>query len=120
MDGGRVLRAVLAGWLGQLRATDIAARLGLVVAMLLALVGVFVVHNPFLVLISLFVAFVGHQERLAVRYREARRRAAAAPAYAEPVVVTPRGFSGIAWDGHYRVWVRWVDGRPVGYHVPAE
>jgi Zn-dependent protease len=120
MDGGRVLRSVLAGWLGQLRATDIAARLGLVVAMILAFVGLFVVHNPFLVLISLFVAFVGHQERLAVRYREARRRAAAAPAYTQPVVVTPRGFSGIAWDGHYRVWVRWVDGRPVGYHVPAE
>jgi Zn-dependent protease len=121
MDGGRVLRAVLAGWLGRLRATEIAGRLGLVVAALLALLAVFYFHNPFLVLISLFVAFVGQQERMMVRYQDAQRRAAAAAGMApEPVTVTPRGFSGIAWDGHYRVWVRWVDGRPVGYHVPAE
>lgn len=119
MDGGRVLRAVLSGWLGHVRATDIAGRVGLVMAALLAFLAVFVLHNPVLALISIFVAFVGQQERLAVRYREARRRAAACVAPAE-VMAAPRGFSGVAWDGTYRVWVRWVDGRPVGYYAPAE
>jgi Zn-dependent protease len=123
MDGGRVLRAILAAWLGQLRATDIAGRLGLVVAMLMAVAGVWT-SNPFLVVISLFVAFVGQQERLAVRYQEARRRAAGGPVTVGPVAevaaARPAGFSGVAWDATYRVWVRWVDGRPVGYYAPAE
>lgn len=118
MDGGRVLRAVLSGWLGQLRATEIAGRVSLVIAAVLAFLAVFYFHNPFLVLISLFVAFVGHQERMMVRYREAQRRAALAAA--EPTRLLPVPFSGVAWDGDHRVWVHWVDGRPVGYQVPAE
>ena len=32
MDGGRVLRALLSGWLGRLRATEIAATIGQVLA----------------------------------------------------------------------------------------
>jgi Zn-dependent protease len=122
MDGGRVLRAVLASWLGIVRATDIAGRIGLVMALLLAVLAV-VTSNPMLVLVSLFVAFVGQQERLMVRYQEAQRRAAAGtvePAVVEPAVVDPRGYSGLTWDAHYRVWVRWVDGRPVAYYSPAE
>ena len=54
-----------------------------------------------------------------VRYREAQRQAGA-PSDPEPVVVPARGFSGVAWDARYRVWVRWVDGRPVGYYASAE
>jgi Zn-dependent protease len=116
MDGGRVLRALLANWLGRVVATDVAARLGLVLAVML---GCFALlrGDPALFLISIFVAFVGHQERLMIRYYEAQRRAAAA---SEPVVSATRGFSGVAWDGRYRVWVRWVDGRPVGYYSPTE
>jgi Zn-dependent protease len=115
MDGGRVLRALLADWLGRVRATDIAGRIGLVLSMVLAVLAILSL-NPLLFLVSLFVALVGHQERLMVRYREAQRQAAAP----EPVTVASRGFSGVAWDGNHRVWVRWVDGRPVGYYAPAE
>ena len=119
MDGGRVLRAILSIFLGQVRATDIAGRIGLFIAMLAAVLSV-VFPNPSLLLVSLFVAFVGQRERLAVRYQEARRRMARPPA-PEPVVVSSApGFSGVAWDGRYRVWVRWVDGRPVAYYAPAE
>jgi Zn-dependent protease len=121
MDGGRVLRAVLSMGFGQVRATDIASRLGLAVALVLGLLSI-PFGNPFLLLVSLFVAFAGQQERLAVRYLEARRQQEQEPLTVEPVPVTaaPRGFSGVAWDNHYRVWVRWVDGRPVGYYAPAE
>jgi Zn-dependent protease len=117
MDGGRVLRALLASWLGIVRATDIAGRIGLVMAVGLAGLAV-LAGNPLLILVSLFVAFIGQQERLMVRYQEAQRLAANETA--EPVIVTPRGYSGLTWDANYRVWVRWVDGRPVAYYSPAE
>ncbi|GAB4477542.1 MAG: site-2 protease family protein [Burkholderiaceae bacterium] len=55
MDGGRVLRAALALRMGPLRATMTAARVGQTIAVVFALVGVFV--NPLLVLIAIFVWF---------------------------------------------------------------
>jgi Zn-dependent protease len=131
MDGGRVLRAILSGWLGEVRATDAAGRIGLVLAAGLAVFAVLAL-NPFLLLISLFVVFVGQQERLMVRYREAQRRSPSrwsspsehvtvSPARtAEPAATAPRGFSGVAWDATHRVWVCWVDGRPVGYYAQSE
>ena len=57
MDGGRVLRAVLAGRLGMVRGTRIAADLGKAVAALLALLGV-ISFNLLLLIIAYFV-YVG-------------------------------------------------------------
>jgi len=56
MDGGRVLRALLVMKSGDFaKATETAARIGRYFALLFGIVGVFVLENPFLVFIALFV-----------------------------------------------------------------
>jgi len=68
MDGGRVLRAVLAMRSGDYeRATAQAARVARVFALLFGVVGLFVVGNPFLVFIALFVWLGAAGEAAAVQ-----------------------------------------------------
>jgi Zn-dependent protease/predicted transcriptional regulator len=56
MDGGRVLRALLAMRSGDhARATETAARVGRFFALVFGIVGLFIVGNPFLVIVALFV-----------------------------------------------------------------
>lgn len=61
MDGGRVLRALLAGRIGMVRGTRIAVRVGQALAIGLAVVGV--MTNPMLALIALFI-FLGAEAEL--------------------------------------------------------
>ncbi|WP_324665088.1 site-2 protease family protein [Haloarcula sediminis] len=55
MDGGRVLRALLARTRPYARATEIAAEVGKVFAILLGLVGLFVIGNIFLAGLAFFI-----------------------------------------------------------------
>lgn len=117
MDGGRVLRALLALWKGQLRATEIAVRVGLVMAFFIACLAVPTL-SPMPIILALFVLFAGQMELMGLRHLEAQRRAAM---FVQPVQTAeepPRPnetFSGVAWDSEYRVWVKWQNGRPVAY-----
>ena len=56
MDGGRVFRAILSFGMDRTKATEIAASLGQVLAVIFFILGLF--FNPFLVLIALFI-FIG-------------------------------------------------------------
>ncbi|MBL9214994.1 MAG: site-2 protease family protein [Opitutaceae bacterium] len=69
MDGGRVLRALLALRLDPVRATDIAALVGRGFAVILAFLGL--LANPLLVLIALFVWIGAGEEAGATRLKSA-------------------------------------------------
>lgn len=69
MDGGRVLRALLAMRMPFVRATRIASVVGQAFALLFAVLGVFVLKSPTLVFIALFVFMAAGEERALVQTR---------------------------------------------------
>lgn len=68
MDGGRILRAVLATRKDYLSATETAARIGKWMAGGFALLGVFTGH-PMIIVLAGFIYLAGQQELLLVRMR---------------------------------------------------
>jgi Zn-dependent protease len=131
MDGGRVLRALLSMRLGILRATEIAAKVGIALAVIVGVVVLcfFRPVNPLTIALLVFVVFAGQAELRGIRWREAQRRLGV-PLAAEPVP-PPRpltlsadqpppaelnaGFSGYTWHREFGVWVLWRQGRPVAF-----
>lgn len=123
MDGGRVLRALLALGRSHLRATEIAARVSLVMVPLIAALSL-VLTSPMPLILAGFVLWAGQRELLAVRQREAHRQALRRmELFPQPelaAIPVPPGdaevpFTGIAWDSRSRVWVRWHNGQPVAF-----
>jgi Zn-dependent protease len=118
MDGGRVLRALLSMGMNKLRATEIAAKVGLVVALLVGLGGLFT-GNLMLLVVAGFVVFAGQAELQNLRYRLAEEQPVVSPLDPEPFVpgYVPREprFSGYTWDARQGMWVKWIDGQPVGH-----
>ena len=81
MDGGRVLRALLAMRLDRERATRLAARIGQALAVGFGLLGLFG-GNPILVLIALSVYFAASAEAQDVQLHHLARRMRVADAMA--------------------------------------
>lgn len=68
MDGGRVLRSLLAMVMGHAKATQIAARIGQGLAFVFGFVGLFV--NPMLIFIALFVYLGASSENAMAQMKE--------------------------------------------------
>ena len=112
-DGGRVFRALLALVFNRVRATEIAAAVGVGMAVLIGLL-VFVTGNPIILLVALFLIYAGRQEVLYVRQQAEQARQAVPEEAAEGYDLPPApDFSGFRWDRHDQVWVLWRNGRPI-------
>jgi hypothetical protein len=70
MDGGRILRALLAWKMAYLRATFWAATVGKVVTIAGALVAGFIFHSFLVTILFAFIFFAGEMEYRAVKRRE--------------------------------------------------
>lgn len=72
MDGGRVLRALLSGWLGRAQATSVAATIGRGLALMFGVVGLYN-FNLFHVALAAFIYLVAGAEEASVRAEERKR-----------------------------------------------
>jgi hypothetical protein len=113
MDGGRVLRALLAIRLPRLQATRIAVYVSAGMAVLFGLVGVSILHNPMLLLVGLFVIWAGQQELQHLEMREHEREEHAAADRESFGESGEGGWHGIPraavtvylWDARKHAWV---------------
>ena len=98
MDGGRILRALLATRLNYVKATDIAALIGKMMAILLGAWGVFG-GGIFLILIAFFVFIEADQEGKMVKVRHMMRGLTVAQAYsAQARTLNPQATVGDAME----------------------
>jgi Zn-dependent protease len=96
MDGGRVLRAVLSGFVGRARATTYAATVGRVLAVLFAIAVLRWTHEPLQLALAAFVYFGGRMEEAQVLAEE-RRRAVASEG--SGIAVAPPGYHWVNRGG---------------------
>ncbi len=89
MDGGRVLRALLSGWLGRVRATTIAATIGRALALAFGAYSLYYYNFP-QVALAAFIYFVAGAEESGVIAEERRR--AYYPPQDQGIWTAPPGF----------------------------
>src|SRR5262249_52966507 len=90
MDGGRVLRALLSGWLGRARATIIAAGIGRVLAVVFGVAALFAPWGNLIhVALAAFIFFAARAEEIQVLAEERRR---SEPARDPGIWVAPPGY----------------------------
>jgi len=123
MDGGRVVRALLAMRLEYSRATRIAATLGKGMAVVFAVSGLF--GNPMLLLIALFVWIGASQEAAATQFKSAVagalvREAALANFVTVPASATLRDLTKIMLSESQQDFPVMADGDVVGILVHTE
>jgi Zn-dependent protease len=107
MDGGRVLRAVLALRMSRVRATATAVSVGSVVAGALVVAGVLIPQFTLIVL-AVVVYLLGQAELAGVRAQAATRDVR------DWESATPeRGYSGLVWDAGRRLWIQYENGSVV-------
>jgi len=109
MDGGRVLRALLSGFLGRAQATTIAARVGRVLALLFGLAVLRWTHNPLHLALAAFVYFAGRTEEARVLFEERQRGSASD---GPGIWVAPPGYRWVdRGDGIWQL-------APMGVRIP--
>lgn len=126
MDGGRVLRAILQVPLGRLLATEIAANIGLALAGVFFIGGLYMAIGPgmlqgyMFMILAVFVMMMGQHELRFTRRRAERRlqdALAVLPADADAIDLGAfplrPNYSGFTWSDRQRLWVEWREGRPV-------
>ena len=123
MDGGRVVRALLAMRLEYSRATQIAAALGKGMAVVFAMFGLF--GNPMLLLIALFVWIGASQEAAATQFKSAVagalvREAALAKFVTVPATATLRDLTRIMLSESQQDFPVVENGAVVGMLVHSE
>ena len=117
MDGGRVLRAVLAMFLPRVQATSIAATIGTGFAILFGMIGV--LSGQFMLLVlAMFLFVIGRAEERDVRAEEEDRerrqfrgtRLGWPIAFEIPVVTNTRPADGWVFDASSQMWTKWEHG----------
>ena len=88
MDGGRVLRALLATRMNYARATQIAATVGQLLAFAFGFIGL-ILPNPLLIFIALFVYMGAAQEAAMTQMRELARHSAVSDAMIRDFRILP-------------------------------
>ncbi len=88
MDGGRVLRALLAKRMPLHRATQIAADIGKGFAIVFGIIGL-LVFSPFLILIALFIYIGANMESTAMKYSHLLQDVTVGDMMSSPVTTVP-------------------------------
>ncbi len=122
MDGGRVLRAVLATRMNRVRATATAVGVGSVVAGIFLVTGILTGHFG-LIAVAIVVYLLGKIELAGVRFRAAHQEWneriedwAAPPTERNTernAAGVSDGFTGLMWDASHRAWVQYQNGQIV-------